>query len=460
MTYINLVTAAALIIIFCCFAQSVVSFSFGSVSSFQCRQAPAGQLHKITPMANHARNCQDDNTERNNNSGPLENLCSTCLLACELMTPLIASIYDELILTSSSSTGSDGVKKTKKDNSAFTIADGTVQRLLIKCLFSNLAFRDIVGEEDEGEEEEDGIDDNWWYQVQGLTIPKHLQPLVDSTGIQIESLAKNLLVSNSNESYYSKLTVFIDPIDGTREFSIGKGEQCSICIGFADEHGKAIAGVVYRPLSKPSPTWVAGAKREDYAAHNFEEEEEHSTTGAVLSTNGSISKFVESLIAELDVPRIKAGGAGNKMMMLLQQSISVANKEEVSKTHCGHLYIQDRGVSRWDTCAAEACLDAFGGQLLKLTDFLQDEEDGYYTYLASKTNLDFVPNTANLTKYNSNLQDLPSPAQKAQDVCQVKAYSNLAGLVAFGKEFNTQEGRKYLRDAIRKAAANNAPSLD
>eukprot|EP00984_Skeletonema_dohrnii_P021370 scaffold10654_cov190-Skeletonema_dohrnii-CCMP3373.AAC.3 len=412
-------------------------------------------------MANHARNSQDDNIEHNNNSGPLENLCSTCLLACEVMTPLIASIYDELILTSSSSTGSDGVQKTKKDNSAFTIADGTVQRLLIKCLFSNVAFRDIVGEEDEGEEEDDDIDDNWWYQVQGLTIPKHLQPLVDSTRIQIESLAKNLLVSNSNESYYSKLTVFIDPIDGTREFSNGKGEQCSICIGFADVHGKAIAGVVYRPLSKPSPTWVAGAKSDGYAAHNFEEEEEQSTTGAaVLSTNGSISKFVESLIVELDVPRIKAGGAGNKMMMLLQQSISVANKEEVSKTHRGHLYIQDRGVSRWDTCAAEACLNAFGGQLLKLTDFLQDEEDGYYTYLASKTNLDFVPNTANLTKYNSNLQELPSPAQKAQDVCQVKAYSNLAGLVAFGKEFNTQEGRKYLRDAIRKAAANNAPSLD
>jgi len=448
MTCINLVTAAALLIL-CCFAQPVISFPV----------AAARQLHKITPMATHAHS-QDDNTESNNNSGPLENLCLTSLRACELMTPLIASIYDELILTSSSSSGSDGVKKVKKDNSAFTIADGTVQRLLIKCLFSNVAFRDIVGEEDEGEEEDDGIDDNWWYQVQGLIIPKHVQPLVDLTRIQIESLAKNLLVSNSNESYYSKLTVFIDPIDGTREFSNGKGEQCSICIGFADEHGKAIAGVVYRPLSKPSPTWVAGAKSEGYASHNFEEEEEQSTTGAVLSTNGSISAFVESLTAELDVPRIKAGGAGNKMMLLLQQSISVANKEEVSKTHRGHLYIQDRGVSRWDTCAAEACLNAFGGQLLKLTDFLEDEKDGYYTYLASQTNLDFIPNTANLTKYNSNLQDLPSPAQKAQDVCQVKAYSNLCGLVCFGKEFNTQEGRKYLREAIRKAAAINAPSLD
>jgi len=117
-------------------------------------------------------------------------------------------------------------------------------------------------------------------------------------------------------------------------------------------------------------------------------------------------------------------------------------------------------VSRWDSCAAEACVEAFGGKLLKLTTFLDDEEDGCYTYLASKTNLDFISNTENLTKYNSNLKDLPSPFQKAQDVCDVKAYANLCGLVAFGKEFNTQHGRKYLRDAIRKAAANNPPSLD
>jgi len=395
-------------------------------------------------------------------NGPLENLCSTSLRACELMTPLIVSIYDELILSSSSSSGGDGVKKVKKDNSAFTIADGTVQRLLIKSLFSNVKFRDIVGEEDEGEGEQNVIDDNhWWYQVQGLTIPKHIQPLVDTTRIQIESLAQDLTMStNNNEACYEKLTVFIDPIDGTREFSIGKGEQCSICIGFADEHGKAIAGVVYRPLSKPSPTWVAGAKSEGYAASNFEEEEEHSSRGGLLSTNGSISPFVDSLIEEMQIPRIKSGGAGNKMMLLLQQSISIANREVAPETSHGHLYIQDRGVSRWDTCAAEACLEAFGGQLLKLTEFLQEKQDGYYTYLASETNLDFIPNTANLTKYNSDLKDLPSPTQKAQDVCQVKAYSNLCGLVAFGKEFNTKEGRKYLRDAIRKAAAINPPSLD
>lgn len=221
--------AAAFLSLFCCFPQTVISFASTT--------AATRQQHRIIPMTNVHHSHDGNMPESNNNKsccGPLEKLCSTSLRACKFMTPLIASIYDELIISSSS----DGVKKVKKDNSAFTIADGTVQRLLIKSLFSNVQFLDIVGEEDDGEEEENEID---WYHVQGLTIPKHVRPLVDSTRVQIESLAKDLKVSN-NEACYAKLTIFIDPIDGTREFSSGKGEQCSICIGFADEHGKAIAG--------------------------------------------------------------------------------------------------------------------------------------------------------------------------------------------------------------------------
>jgi 3'-phosphoadenosine 5'-phosphosulfate (PAPS) 3'-phosphatase len=260
------------------------------------------------------------------------------------MTPLIASIYEELSLSSSSNSSSDDLKTVKRDNSAFTIADGTVQRLLIKSLFAYVKFRDIVGEEevdDEKEEEVGKVGD--WYQVQGLTIPHHIQPLVDSTRMEIESLAE-FLVSNSSDAYLS-LSVFVDPIDGTREFESCKGEQCSICIGFSDEHGRAVAGVVYRPLSQPSPTWVAGAKSEGYAAYYFGEGERQLTSSGFFTTNGSISKFLESLIEELNMPRIKSGGAGNKMMMLLQRSILkdetiVANREEAPEIHQGHLYIQ------------------------------------------------------------------------------------------------------------------------
>lgn len=40
--------------------------------------------------------------------------------------------------------------------------------------------------------------------------------------------------------------------------------------------------------------------------------------GSLLTTNGRISSFIESLIRELKFKRVASGGAGNKMLMLLE----------------------------------------------------------------------------------------------------------------------------------------------
>ena len=445
----------------------------------------------------------DHSAPNNGAPGSLERLCSVSLQACELMNPLISSIYQQLV---SSNLGSDnwsgglcdGVQKLKKDNSAFTIADGLVQRLLTDILYSRVSFRDVVGEEevdgDNGVEKEGtNIEDESWFQVQGLSIPHQLRPLVKSTKAAIDALAtanfsslsQNNIANHNKIVDYQNLTVFIDPIDGTREFSTGMGEQCSICIGFANEHGKAVAGLIYRPLSQPKPTWVAGSKSERFAAYDFGGDRviqsldgkmtplleisinEYKKRGKLLTTNGSISPFLESLIEELQMERVKSGGAGNKLMMLLEHSL-FGNHADGS----GVLYIQDRGVSRWDTCGAEAVLEAFGGKLIKLTTYLSETMHGEerqqstfkgesYTYLASPTNLDFISGVATITKYNCSpstkeVQD----NQKALDVNDVKAYSNLCGLVAFGNEWNTHEGCMHIEEAIRRAARIHPPSFD
>jgi hypothetical protein len=46
-----------------------------------------------------------------------------------------------------------------------------------------------------------------------------------------------------------------------------------------------------------------------------------------------ISPFIVALISQLGFDRVPSGGAGNKMLMLLEGK--------------GAAYIQDRGVSRW-----------------------------------------------------------------------------------------------------------------
>ena len=404
--------------------------------------------------------------------GSLERLCSISLRACQLMNPLISQIYQELLVlspaTSDYGTSSNSVKTVKQDKSAFTIADGLVQRLLIKVLFSQVGFRAIVGEEDEGEpsasDESNVMNDESWFNVQGLSVPVELQPLVLSTKTEIEMLASQYLSVSSaeNEStQYEQLTVFIDPIDGTREFSSGKGEQCSVCIGFANEHGKSVGGVVYRPLTQPKPTWIAGVKSEGYHTCDFGENTTKiavsTDKGGILTSNGSISPFVESLIEELKVERVKSGGAGNKMMLLLERSI-LSSRTELDASL---LYIQDRGVSRWDTCAAEACLEAYGGKLVKLTSILNPESgDEFYKYLASEDNLDFIPGSANLTTHNCRSAKEFEPNQMVAEVKQVKAYANLCGLVAVGIEWNTVREMERLKDALRKAAKKNPPSYN
>ncbi|KAL3823744.1 hypothetical protein ACHAXA_004837 [Cyclostephanos tholiformis] len=500
--------------------------------------------------------------------GSLERLCSVTVRACELMRPLICAIYDELQVSSSSSSsssssvgggsdsssgvGSDAaviVSRAKEDDSAFTIADGLVQRLLVEVLYSRLPFRDVVGEEDEGGGRKDdygradgsaaAIVDDDWSLVQGLTVPSDLMPLVESTRSWMRSLAEENLLPPPPSSdddddergtprYYRDVTVFIDPIDGTREFSTGMGDQCSVCVGFANGQGRAIAGVVYRPIPSSSsgggvgrrPTWAAGARSEGYAACDFgrtgggdmmgsslssssssdviDDGRDHgidadgTTTatrageirtmvagGGLLTTNGPISPFVGSLIDILGVERVRSGGAGNKMMMLLERSIYGPNHGGGGGECDGTmLYIQDRGVSRWDTCAAEGVLEAYGGRLTKLTPYLageasmggggnDDEHDGgesYYTYLAGPTNRDFVPGLAFLTKNNRRQKtkgdDVRFGDRRALDVDDVKAYSNLCGFVALGREWNTVEGRGHIKEAIQGAARLNPPSFN
>jgi len=394
--------------------------------------------------------------------GSIERLCSISLRACQLLNPLISAIYEQLLeslKSSDSSSFSSTVQKEKKDNSAFTIADGLVQRLLIQVLYKSVSFKDIVGEEDETDGNK-GEEDDSWYKVEGLDVPVDLRPLVDSTRSDIQSLAQEYLSTNGDKNCYEHLTVFIDPIDGTREFSTGQGHHSTVCIGFANEHGKAVGGVVYRPLSTPKPTYVAGVKSEGFGVYDFGEAAySKKKGGGLLTTNGSISPFVESLIDELDVPRIRNGGAGNKMMIMLEKSVAGCSIDD------SLFYIQDRGVSRWDTCAAEACLEAFGGKLTKMQQVVDSEDDEpkdeHYTYLASQTNLDFMPGKANLTKYNcrSSIKDL-QPNQIVTNVDQVKPYSNLCGLVAVGKEWCTAEGEMQIQKAIQRAAAKNPPSFD
>eukprot|EP01031_Cornospumella_fuschlensis_P012041 gene12041-14724_t len=158
-------------------------------------------------------------------AGRLTRLCKISHAACSALAPFVLSCYNTI---------NSETAKLKADNSFFTIADGTVQHLLANHLFGGNKFAAIVGEED-GSTVQILTPP---YKVDDLTVPEEHQALIEAARSRLDELAQGI-----SGSEYRDLSIFIDPIDGTREFSTGLGEQCSICIGFADSQGRPVAGI-------------------------------------------------------------------------------------------------------------------------------------------------------------------------------------------------------------------------
>lgn len=88
-------------------------------------------------------------------------------------------------------------------------------------------------------------------------------------------------------------------------------------------------------------------------------------------------------------------------------------------------------MSRWDTCAAQAVLEAIGGCLNKLSNFMINKEMKSYSYAYTDVNLDFEPGLSYLTIKNSRLKIADAETKiKGVDPNQYKPYSNLCGLIA------------------------------
>jgi len=313
-----------------------------------------------------------------------------CLEACEAATPLVKEVYTLVGAerTAAAAGGAGGSSANKGDGSLFTLADGLVQALFERLLRQIVA--EVIAEEDSSSLHIEAPP----YSVCGLTAPASLEPLVKAATDRIDAIAVELKAktaearraASSSTPPLLDLVAVIDPIDGTKEFGSGKGEQCTICVGFASAEGRAVGGVVYRPLDAPAPTWAMGCTSEGLARSSLRAP---ASRGGFLASAGRVSPFLTTLCAEMQLDMAPAGGAGNKMLLLLEG--------------VGAAYVQDRGLSRWDTCAAEAVLEAHGGTMAQLHPFASLAELARYNYSPCVTgrNSDFEPGLAALTRFNA-----------------------------------------------------------
>ena len=517
-----------------------LSFTHQSSPRLTSLRQPSRSTRRMSSASSEEDTANDNGTVVDYTQfGPLEALCVATLKTCQALTPAIRALYQAInINTNTANTNTDSTTTTtttKADDSILTIADGIVQSLLIETL----ALQEILGHV-VGEEEDDRINLTTKPYTVGetLVVPKEFEPIIDETRHHITKIRHEFQASlpaastatateTTRHDYYQTVTAFIDPIDGTREFATNHGEQCTICVGFAaTRSGRPVAGVIYRPLSSsalpPAETteaasvassWAVGAHEEQYFALSSSSS---ATTrpppcegGSFLTTNGRISPFLVACLDELHYHRVPSGGAGNKVLRLLEAEAAEEADEETDTRRPPIVYIQDRGVSRWDTCAAQAVLEAQGGILYNLERFLQDSpppmttrtntttdaenaaaEDNddaedttsfSYTYRQTDTNLDFVPGVAVLTKYNAAaaMVDPTSSTHNkegstsggttattahsprfAHTVSEVKPYANLGGLFAVTKRMNTPSRKRELWQALHRAAHVSPPAFD
>ncbi|CAK9072661.1 3'(2') [Durusdinium trenchii] len=243
-----------------------------------------------------------------------------------------------------------------------TIADRQAQRCIVENLRAVYGMDlHVVGEEGELGVEEEGED---------IVIREPMEDLLDGEWSEASDLHLPI----------SELCVWVDPLDGTREFTEQRYEYVSTLIGISRQN-RPVAGVISEPYPQPgrilwgccqapsnqpapgvhvygSPDWSRPARdppsrclailSRSRAGGVVEEalerlSEPGTGEGPPLSQQDTVS-------APLITGRCQAGGAGHKVARVVDGAAD--------------LWLFPRpGTSRWDTCAAEAMLEASGGAL-------------------------------------------------------------------------------------------------
>lgn len=158
------------------------------------------------------------------------------------------------------------------------------------------------------------------------------------------------------------MVIWVDPLDGTSEYTQGFLEHVTVLIGVAVKD-KAIGGIIHQPYFKQTSgdlgRTIWGLK--GLGTGGFTPKSPESGKFTITTTRSHSNALVQSALDGLKPDNvIHVGGAGYKVLQLLEGK--------------AHAYVfASAGCKKWDTCAPEAVLEAHGG-------FLTDMLGRHYTY--------------------------------------------------------------------------------
>lgn len=229
------------------------------------------------------------------------------------------------------------VEKSKNDLQ--TEADRCAQRCIIASLSHQFPNVTIIGEEEASSCE---IPSDWIVteadqEVLNLKLPAHLEN-IDAKDV----------------------CIWVDPLDGTAEYTQGLVEHVTVLVGVAIGQ-RAVGGVIHQPYYKNAENNVLGRTLWGINGAGFGgfTPSTPPTGKRIVTTTRSHSDCnVQAAIDSLCPDEVlRVGGAGYKVILLLEGK--------------AHAYVfASKGCKRWDTCAPEAVLHAIGGIL---TDFYGEQ---------------------------------------------------------------------------------------
>jgi len=230
-----------------------------------------------------------------------------------------------------------------------TLADLQSQKLIIGSLRAMFPGLKVIGEEGE-------------LEVTAADCQKARTDLLD----------QHAFPDNYNNINIQDLIIWIDPLDGTKEYTLGMKECVTVLVGVS-WRGKPVGGVVHVPFIKRTLWAVVGLGAFGSIRTAVVEQREREGPAydrRVIATSRShLPQQALDIFQTQKIDKIiRSGGAGSKAVLVLDGEADLYN-------------FPSQGTKRWDTCAIDAMLKAAGG---KLTDSYGDEIDYHDTELARK----------------------------------------------------------------------------
>ncbi|MEE6473871.1 hypothetical protein FKM82_010197 [Ascaphus truei] len=270
-------------------------------------------------------------------------MCARAALAMSsapaLLMRLVASAHSVAdkagtIIRKVMSGGDLGIVEKTGANDLQTTADRLVQQSICSSLARKFPQLTIIGEED-------------------LPFQETDEDLIEIG--QSEEVLKYSCPPQYSSIKEEELVVWVDPLDGTKEYTEGLLDHVTVLIGIA-YGGKAIAGVINQPYYNYQAGNGAVLGRTIWGvlglgSFGFELKEVPEGKHIITTTRSHSSKLVNDCIAAMNPDQvIRVGGAGNKIIQLIEGQASA-------------YVFASPGCKKWDTCAPEAILHAVGGKL-------------------------------------------------------------------------------------------------